>query len=754
MDSAEPAPSYNKNSILNQNLATRLAIYTILLAFLIGTLVSAVTIYINYARTITELEDTAAQLMELTLDSATAAVFQLDPELADNVLSGLMQYPLFVRVSLYDELDEELASISRPGQIESPLVEFLNVPNSEMSYDLPLGGEGNQSGTLTAILDLNPGLSSFYDQALITAGAQILLAITLAAVIFLVVVYLVTRPLSELARKLAATDPGSETQISIEGLHTNDELGNLTDSVNKYLAAAFKYQGQLENSSQRLQSILDNLREGVLVVDPGGRITECNRAAEHMFAYSHDGAIGVPIVGLVKESGFRDFDKLLFEASRYSQTGLRCQATRIDGKNFLVEMAVARFNTPGLDHTLWTIRDLSEQEEMERQRRELEEQLRQSQKMEAIGTLAGGIAHDFNNILAGISGYSELVLVNAEQGKSVKENVNQIMRAANKASQLVQRILTFSRKQKENRHLFNLADVAQECVDLIKQAIPASIRVTADLGEQDFPVFGDESMMHQVLMNLFANSSGAMRNNPGELTLSLKVRDRGTKTGGRRNAGGIVRIIVDDTGPGIPESILSRIFEPYFTTKSPGEGTGIGLAMVHSIIDNHGGSITAENRVVDNQIVGARFTIDLPLYDGERTPMTEEKQNTTNATPGSGRILLVEDNEMLAEMFPELLGSLGFEVELARDGEEGLAMYKDQIGKYDLIITDQTMPKMNGDRLVRAIFDINPEQPIILCTGYSDVVDKEKVLAMGVKCFLNKPLTLEEISRGIQEALS
>ncbi len=739
---------------MKQNLATRLAIYTILLAFLIGTLVSAVTIYINYSRTITELEETAAQLLELTLDSATAAVFQLDPELADNVLSGLMQYPLFVRVSLYDELDEELATISRPGQISSPLVEFLNVPNVEMSYDLPLGGEGNQAGRLTALLDLNPGLSSFYDQAALTAGAQILLAIALAAVIFLVVVYLITRPLSELARKLAATDPGSETQLSIEGLHTNDELGNLTDSVNKYLAAAFKYQGQLEQSTQRVQSILDNLREGVLVVDSAGKITECNRAAEHMFGYAHDGAIGVPIVALVQESGFRDFEKLLFEASRYSQTGLRCQATRADGKNFLVEIAVARFNTPGMDHTLWTIRDLSEQEEMERQRRELEEQLRQSQKMEAIGTLAGGIAHDFNNILAGISGYSELVLVNAEKGKSVKENVNQIMRAANKASQLVQRILTFSRKQKENRHLFNLADVAQECVDLIQQAIPASIKVTADLGEKNFPIFGDESMMHQVLMNLFANSSSAMRNNPGELTLSLQVRDKNQNSGLRRGSAGTVQIIVDDTGPGIPESILSRIFEPYFTTKSPGEGTGIGLAMVHSIIDNHGGRISAENRVVDNEIVGARFTIDLPLYDGEHTPMTEETETKTDATPGSGRILLVEDNEMLAEMFPELLGSLGFEVELARDGEEGLAMYKDQLGKYDLIITDQTMPKMNGDRLVRAIFDINPEQPIILCTGYSDVVDKEKVLAMGVKCFLNKPLTLDEISRGIQEALS
>lgn len=738
---------------MKQNLATRLAIYTILLAFLVGTLVSAVTIYINYSRTITELEETAAQLLELTLDSATAAVFQLDPELADNVLSGLMQYPLFVEISLYDELGEELASVSRTIEPASALDEFLDVASIELSYQLPLDGDANQYGTLTALLDFNPGLTNFYDQALLTAGGQILLAITLAAVSFVVVVYLVTRPLSELSRKLANIEPGSEKQLVIKGLHSDDELGNLAGSVNKYLGAAYDYQEELEQSRTRLQSILDNLREGVVVVDSDGKVSECNRAAEQMFGFAFGGAFGVPFVSLVQESGFRDFDKLLYEASRHSRAGLRCQASRINGENFLVEIGVARFNTPGMDHTLWTIRDLSEQEEMERQRRDLEEQLRQSQKMEAIGTLAGGIAHDFNNILAGISGYTELVLLDAEQGKPIKKNVNQIMRATSKASQLVQRILTFSRKQKENRHLFNLADVALECAELSKQAIPASINVEVDLGDNNFPVFGDESMMHQVLMNLFANAASAMRNDPGEIRLRLTIINKSLPSRTASRATNMVRIIIDDTGPGIPESIMSRIFEPYFTTKSPGEGTGIGLAMVHSIVDSHGGRVSAENRIVDNAIAGARFTIDLPLYQGEEGAMTEEDNKNTAMTQGSGTILLVEDNEMLAEMFPELLGSLGFEVELARDGEEGLKLYREKPSLYDLVITDQTMPKMNGDRLVRAIFDIDPQQPIILCTGYSDVVDKEKVLAMGVKSFLNKPLTLEEISRGIQEAL-
>lgn len=734
---------------MRQNLATRLAVYTILLAILIGTLISSVSIYLSYARTITELEDTATQLLELTLDSATAAVFQLDPELADNVLSGLMQYPLFVRVSLYDDLGGELATIARPRAEADGLSALVTIPVRELSFNLPLDEAGTQSGTLVALLDLQPGMSSFYEQAVITASSQILMAVTLAFVIFMVVVYLVTRPLSDLSRTLANTEPGSESRLKIPALHEADELGRLTDSANKYLGAAADYQRELESSRQRLQSILDNLREGVIVVDSMGRILECNHAAEEMFRLNSGQLLSKPIIELVADSGFGDFDRLLFEVSRYSQTGLRCRGNRSDQSTFLVELAVARFSTPGMDLTLWTIRDLSEQEQVEGERRELEEQLRQSQKMEAIGTLAGGIAHDFNNFLAGINGYAELALLNDQRGKPIDDNIQQIMRASSKASQLVQRILTFSRKQKEHRRLINLAKVADECVDLISQAIPATIYVHADLGDRHFPVIGDESMMHQLLMNLFANAASAMKDNPGEIRLQIEVISPRESQLNTVSEEPMVRIDIEDTGPGIPESILPRIFEPYFTTKSPGEGTGIGLAMVHSIVDSHGGRISASNTGK-----GAKFTILLPLHQGEEPEVSEDAIDKDKADPGDGRILLVEDNEMLAEMFPELLGSLGYQVDLARDGEEGLEKYRAAEGGYDLVITDQTMPRMNGDRLIRHIFEIDAEQPVILCTGYSDVVDRETVLAMGVKCFLHKPLTLDEISNGIRAALS
>ncbi len=737
---------------MKRNLATRLAVYTILLAIVIGALVSTITIYVNYSRTVSQLENTASQLLELTLDSARSAVFQLDPELADNVLTGLMQYPLFVRVSLFDELGGELASISRPGRpSQPPLENLINVPVREFSYDLPLDGDSNQSGRLVALVDIQQGLSGFYNQSILTASAQILMAVVLAIIIFLVVVYLVTKPLSQLAANLASTEPGSESKLAVDSRHANDELGLMVDSANKYLTAAFKYQQQLEDSGSRLQNILDNLREGVLLVDSEGRVVESNKAAEAMFGYDAGQFEGLQLPALVQDAGYSDYGVLLMDVSRHSQTGLRCKAGRANGSSFLVELSVSPFTAQRLNQTLWTIRDLSEQEEVERQRHELEEQLRQSQKMEAIGTLAGGIAHDFNNILAGINGFAELALVNEGKGKSAEKNINQILRASNKAAQLVQRILTFSRKQKENRLLFNLADVAGECVDLVRQTIPASIQVTADLGgEEAYPVFGDESMMHQVLMNLFTNAAGALKNEPGEIRLSMQVVASAGSSAANRSNQSSVRLVVEDTGPGIPESILPRIFEPYFTTKEQGEGTGIGLAMVHSIVSSHGGQIKAENSGH-----GARFVIDLPLYEGTAIPNSEEqKKREVGVVDGAEKILLVEDNEMLAEMFPELLESLGYEVELARDGQEALELYQANREKYDLVITDQTMPRMNGDKLIRKIFEIHPGQPVILCTGYSDVVDRENVLAMGVKSFLNKPLTLDEIRQAIQEALA
>ena len=736
---------------MKRNLATRLAVYTILLAIVIGALVSTITIYVNYSRTVSQLESTASQLLELTLDSARSAVFQLDPELADNVLSGLMQYPLFVKVTLFDELGGELASISRPGRpSQPPLENLINVPVREFSYELPLDNNDNQNGRLVAQVDIQQGLSSFYNQSILTASAQILMAVVLAIIIFLVVVYLVTTPLSQLAAKLAATEPGSESKLAVDSRHANDELGLLADSANKYLGAAYEYQQELEQSGKRLQNILDNLLEGVLLVDRDGRVVESNKAAEAMFGYDPEQFEGLYLPTLVQKAGYADYGELLMDVSRHAQTGLRCQASRTNASSFLVELSVSPFTAQRLDQTLWTIRDLSEQEEVERQRHELEEQLRQSQKMEAIGTLAGGIAHDFNNILAGINGFAELALVNEQQGKSTEKNINQILRASNKAAQLVQRILTFSRKQKENRQLFNLADVASECVDLVRQTIPASIQVSADLGAEEYPVFGDESMMHQVLMNLFTNAAGALKNEPGEIRLSMDVVNSAQSSAMVRRSKSRVRIVVEDTGPGIPDSILPRIFEPYFTTKEQGEGTGIGLAMVHSIVNSHGGKIKAEN---SGQ--GARFVIDLPLYDGAAIPNSEKQQKHEVGVVGRAeQILLVEDNEMLAEMFPELLESLGYEVELARDGQEGLDLYQANREKYDLVITDQTMPRMNGDKLIRAIFELDPEQPVILCTGYSDVVDRENVLAMGVKSFLNKPLTLDEIRQAIQEALA
>ncbi|MCI5105896.1 MAG: response regulator [Pseudomonadales bacterium] len=736
---------------MKRNLATRLAVYTILLAIVIGALVSTITIYVNYSRTVSQLENTASQLLELTLDSARSAVFQLDPELADNVLTGLMQYPLFVQVTLFDELGGELASISRPGRpSQPPLENLINVPVREFSYELPLDNNDSQSGRLVALVDIQQGLSGFYNQSILTASAQILMAVVLAIIIFLVVVYLVTTPLSQLAAKLAATHPGSESKLAVDSRHANDELGLLADSANKYLGAAYEYQQELEESGKRLQNILDNLREGVLLVDSDGRVVESNKAAEAMFAYDAEQFQGLYLPSLVQKAGYSDYGELLMDVSRHSQTGLRCQASRTNGSSFLVELSVSPFTAQRLDQTLWTIRDLSEQEEVERQRHELEEQLRQSQKMEAIGTLAGGIAHDFNNILAGINGFAELALVNEQQGKSTEKNINQILRASNKAAQLVQRILTFSRKQKENRQLFNLADVASESVDLVRQTIPASIEVNADLGDQAYPIFGDESMMHQVLMNLFTNAAGALKNEPGEIRLTMQVIASSQSSREARSSKSRVRIVVEDSGPGIPESILPRIFEPYFTTKEQGEGTGIGLAMVHSIINSHGGKIKAENSGR-----GARFVIDLPLYEGAALPISEKQQKQEVGVVGRAeQILLVEDNEMLAEMFPELLESLGYEVELARDGQEALDLYQANREKYDLVITDQTMPRMNGDKLIRAIFELDPEQPIILCTGYSDVVDRENVLAMGVKSFLNKPLTLDEIRQAIQEALA
>lgn len=364
------------------------------------------------------------------------------------------------------------------------------------------------------------------------------------------------------------------------------------------------------------------------------------------------------------------------------------------------------------------------------------EELRQSQKMEAIGTLAGGIAHDFNNILSVILGFSELTLYEVAKGSVAWHNLQQVMTASRRAKELVRQILTFSRKGDQERQPVQLHLVLQEAMKLLRASLPATIRIRQDIPENVGTILADPTQIQQVLMNLCLNAAYAMQQNGGLLEVSLDTSEM--------NAEPYVRLMVRDNGKGIPEDALDRIFEPFFTTKTASEGTGMGLAVVHGIVTGHGGTITVDS----SPGKGTTFEVYLPRLSQSAAA---EPAMPDAAPKGRERILFVDDEAPLARLAERTLQRFGYTVVATTSSLEALETFRKSPDAFDLVITDQTMPHMTGDTLARELRRIRADIPIILCTGYSHIIDADQAATQGINAFLHKPLLAKDLAEAIQQ---
>jgi PAS domain S-box-containing protein len=382
------------------------------------------------------------------------------------------------------------------------------------------------------------------------------------------------------------------------------------------------------------------------------------------------------------------------------------------------------------------------------EREQVESQLRQVQKMEALGTLSGGIAHDFNNILAAIIGFTELAAGHAAIGSRDERYLARIMEASIRGRDLVKQMLTFSRKTEQERKSLHLSSIVNETVRLVRATTPTTIGIRVNtLSESDL-ILGDPTQIQQVLMNLCTNASYAMREKGGSLDIDLDDFIVSPSDGNPHgiNPGLYVRLTVRDTGIGMSPDIMDKIFDPFFTTKNLGEGSGLGLSVVHGIVKQHDGYITVESEPGK----GSTFTVYFPRTAGElETDAVKEDEIPT----GSERILFVDDEEALVEMGEDILAELGYEVASRMNGREALAFLKEDPSRFDLVITDQTMPEMTGLELAGEILTLRPDMPIIMCTGFSYLVDAEAARAAGIKAFAMKPLTKSEIAKTIRMVL-
>jgi signal transduction histidine kinase/ActR/RegA family two-component response regulator len=379
-----------------------------------------------------------------------------------------------------------------------------------------------------------------------------------------------------------------------------------------------------------------------------------------------------------------------------------------------------------------------------------ERQLRQALKMQAIGTLAGGIAHDFNNILFPIIGYTELALEDVPNASLTAKNLEEVLKASQRARELVQQILTFSRQHDHPLKPVRIQSVVKEALGFLKASLPPTITIKHSITDDLEPVMADPTQIHQVLMNLCTNAYHAMEENGGTLEVTLVEVFLGADTAvgqmGLR-PGRYLRLSVADTGSGMPPEVMERIFEPYFTTKSKEKGTGLGLSVVHGLVKSHGGDI----RVASQPGKGSHFDVLLPVVEPEEEEIG--KVSEPDSVAGNERILLVDDEEQNATVLQQLLERLGYSVTAYTDSIQALEAFRSEPARYDLLIADLTMPGLNGEQLIRAVRQLDADMPIVLCTGFSESLSTEKAEALGVCSVLMKPVVRKELAAAVRRAL-
>ncbi len=515
-------------------------------------------------------------------------------------------------------------------------------------------------------------------------------------------------------------------------------------------------EAELRESQRRLSDIIEFLPDATLVINRDGRVLAWNRAMEAMTGVKKENMLGkgnfeyaLPFYGvrrpmLIDCALHQDEEPLKRYAAlrRIGNTLFGEVRTILPGEISVSATASVLRDSQGiLAGAIECIRDITEQVH-------LESQLRQAQKMEAIGTLAGGIAHDFNNILASIIGYTELAVINRNKTNLQERNLEQVLRACERAKNLINQILVLSRQREQERIPVDMRGIVKETLKLMRASLPTTIKISQHMASEPLTVMADPTQIHQIILNLCTNAAHAMRENGGDLEVTLSgsvVSDEMAAVNPACKAGPYARLMVKDSGHGIDPAIVDKIFDPFFTTKGQGEGTGLGLSVVYGIVKSHDGVI----QVKSDPGQGATFQIHLPAM--EEVKSAGEKKVVQAVPGGRESILLVDDEELLVTAMEQYLRALGYDSVSVTDSSEALDMVIENPCRFDLIITDMTMPHMTGLNLSRKVLSINPSVPIILCTGFNETITEAEARENGIREFVLKPIPLKQLARLVRQ---
>lgn len=503
---------------------------------------------------------------------------------------------------------------------------------------------------------------------------------------------------------------------------------------------------------KKYRELFERSNDIVFACDLSGKLKSINPAGTRILRYDSQELLQMNPEHLVDPASLAKIREWIGQKLKGIESpNLECDLLARDGVRIPVEINAEIIYADGMPAGAQGIaRDITDRRQAEEALRRSEEKLRQGQKLEAIGKLAGGIAHDFNNILSAILGYAELSSEDVSPDHPIKTNLDQIIKAAKRAGDVVHQILAFSRRLDQERRPVYLHTIVDEALKLLKATFPSTIEIETRFASECSPVLADPTQMHQVILNLATNASHAMREKGGKLRIELDPIERINGTASQLQElapGKYIKLSISDTGPGIDPEIQKRIFEPYFTTKSSGQGSGLGLAVVHGIIQSHGGTIHIKSALGQ----GACFEAYLPCC--EEKP-AHPVAPSSEVVRGHGRILLIDDEEAIVNLGRRLLEKLGYTVTCETRSSRALELFSENPDRFDIVITDQTMPNYTGISLAQEFWKLRPELPIIISSGYSEQITSEKAAQMGFQAFLGKPYTTAELARVIRQSLT
>ncbi|MCG8616158.1 MAG: response regulator, partial [Desulfobacterales bacterium] len=616
----------------------------------------------------------------------------------------------------------------------------------------------HQDGTPVGHIEVYFRVDSWQrNQAMILGTGFLMIAFIILISYFLISSILnrhLVKPLSILQGDMENIASGVYKASQIKGQKAEiqrivDGFNQMTRALDTRERSKREAEAKLLKQTKLFETMFNTIPDGVFITNLTEEIILANRGAMSVFGYDTAEMLGKNIgelvagspVGEIKDCTPEQGNSNRGEQDRVEQLYItryrRKTGDEFPGETFGSELLDGKNEAIG---AFMIIRDITEREQAELR-------IQQTQRVESIGNLAGGIAHDFNNLLYPIIGMAEMLLEDLPRGSHERDNAGEIFRAGKRGAELVRQILAFSRQSGHKMVPTDIYPVLQEAVNLSRSTMPSYIQIRDDLSLDCGFVMADPTQLHQVALNLLTNAYHAMQAQGGRIDVTLDALDAADLPSKDLHSGRYARLSVSDTGHGISERHMSRIFDPYFTTKDQGKGTGLGLAVVYGIVKQHSGDIKVRSRSGKGTIVD----VFLPLIDTPDVPPVTSAPEAQKE--GCGRILVVDDEPPIIKLEKMMLERMGYEVVCRDNSLAALATFKETPDSFDLVLTDMTMPDMTGDMLAREIKQVRRDVPVVICTGFSERINKEKARDIGINGFLLKPVVKTELAAAVREAI-